>query len=291
MRGHLLPRIQAALQQEAESRPTLTCVSTLPNAGSSLGLGDTACDYVFFKRDCIYHHRVLRFNFTTYDVRRGTDIVNPGMSRRNIMLLADHADGSHPSNLHRFLYVRVLGAYHANVIYTGPGMQDYEARRFDFLWVRWYKVVNAGSSGWSTSTLDSVRFPPLHEDDSFGFVDQDDVLRGCHILPAFIKGKRQETKVDVSPCAKDSKDYQLYYVGRYVQQCHNEFDTDLVCLIGFQTGICSCDIIGASASATFMRTIQLLPVFPTTQEMSMLQTIYLQILNCCQATQIFVLLM
>lgn len=285
LRGHLLPRIQAALRQEAESRPTLTCVSTVPNAGLSLSPGDTPRDYVFFKRDCIYHHKVLRFNFTTYDVRRGTDIVNPGTSRRNIMLLADHADGCS----HRFLYARVLGAYHANVIYTGPGMRDYEARHFDFLWVRWYKVVDVGSSGWSTSTLDSVRFPPLHEDDSFGFVDPDDVLRGCHILPAFAKGKRQETKIDVSPCAKDSKDYQLYYVGRYVQQCHDESDTDLVRLTGFLTGICSCDIIGASVSAIFMRTLPLLLIFLTIRGTSMLQTIYLQILNYHQARRILIL--
>jgi hypothetical protein len=202
-------------------------------AGPSDSLDETARDFLFFKRDCIYLHKILRINYTTYDVRRGTDIIKPGTSRCNVMLLADHTASSDPTKLHHFLYGRVLGAYHANVIYTGPGMQDYEARRFDFLWVRWYEVVDPGSSGWSNSTLDSVRFPPLHENDSFGFVDPNDVLRGCHILPAFAKGKRNETSVDVSHilpvfaksernetsvdvsrCAKDSKDYKSYYVGR-----------------------------------------------------------------------------
>jgi hypothetical protein len=106
------------------------------------------------------------------------------------MLLADDAEGSLiPANPHHFLYARVLGGYHVNAIYTGPGMHDFESRRFDFLWVRWFEVVNPGSSGWSNSKLDSVRFPPMNENRSFGFVDPKDVLRGCHILPVFAKGK------------------------------------------------------------------------------------------------------
>ena len=64
------------------------------------------------------------------------------------MLLADDAEGSIISlNLHHFLYARVLGAYHVNVIYTGPGMRDFEAHHFEFLWVRWFEVVNRGLLG------------------------------------------------------------------------------------------------------------------------------------------------
>jgi hypothetical protein len=146
-------------------------------------------------------------------MRRGTDIVKPGGPRCNIMLLADHTDGPDPSKLHHFLYARVLDAYHANVMYSGPGIQGFETRSLDFLWVRWYEVVDKGCSGLNNSTLDTVRFPPMHEDNSFGFVDPNDVLRGCHILPAFAKGKRT-ANINVSRCAKDSKDYLLYYVGR-----------------------------------------------------------------------------
>jgi len=135
------------------------------------------------------------------------------------MLLADHADGSAGSStFHHFLYARVLGAYHVNVIYTGPEIREYKARRFDFLWVRWFEVVEPASSGWGNSTLDLVRFPPMHHNDSFGFVDLGDVLHGCHILLAFAKGTWQTNVVSVSHCAKDGKDYKLYYVGRYVQQ-------------------------------------------------------------------------
>lgn len=134
------------------------------------------------------------------------------------MLLAGHTDGSPVSpSPHPFLYARVLGAYHTNVIYTGPGMRDYEARSFDFLWVRWFELVDPASSGWRNSMLDSVYFPPMHKSDSFGFVDPKDVLRGCHIIPAFANGKQHENGVGISRCAKDGQDYKLYYVGRYVQ--------------------------------------------------------------------------
>ena len=83
------------------------------------------------------------------------------------------------------------------------------------LWVRWYEVVDSdpGFSGWDSSTLDMLHFSPLHQDNSFGFVDPEVVLRGCHILPAFSKGK-WEPNVNVSRSAKDNKDYLLYYVGR-----------------------------------------------------------------------------
>jgi hypothetical protein len=187
---------------------------------------------VFFKNDCIYHHKLIRFHFTTYDVKRGTDIVNPGTSRRNVMLLADNAEGSLiSSNPHHFLYARVLGGYHINAIYTGPGMRDFEARRFDFLWVRWLEVVNPGASGWSNSKLDSVRFPPMNENRSFGFVDPKDVLRGCHILPAFAKGKRQEDGVGISRCAKDGKDYNQYFVGRWVHHLLASSDFIISCQV------------------------------------------------------------
>jgi hypothetical protein len=216
-----------ALQQEAESpRSSTGPVTSETNPGPvfSLSVDGSATDFIFFKNDCIYHHKLLRFHFTTYDVRRGTDIVNAGTSRHNVMLLVedecdrDNADVSiGSSNSHPFLYARVLGAYHANVLYTGPGMRNHEARRFDFLWVRWYELVNPASSGWSSSKLDAIRFPPMHQANSFGFVDPKDVLRGCHIIPAFAKGKRHTDEVGVSRCAKDRHDYMLYYVGRCVR--------------------------------------------------------------------------
>ena len=163
-------------------------------------------------------HKLLQLNFMTYDVRCRTDIIRTGTTCCNIMLLEDLMDSPVPTS-HCFLYMQVLGVYLVNMIYTGPGMQDYKACHFEFLWVRWYEVVDPGSSGWNNHALDSVCFLPLCDDDSFGFVDPIDILQGCHLLPVFSMGKRNKAGIDVSWCAQDSKDYELYYVGRYVQQC------------------------------------------------------------------------
>jgi hypothetical protein len=95
-----------------------------------------ACNFIFLKDDQIYNHNLIRFHFTTYNVRHGTDIINPGTCYCNVMLLAENADITEsPPILHCFLYAHVLGIFHANVIYTGPGMCDYEAHHLDFLWV------------------------------------------------------------------------------------------------------------------------------------------------------------
>ena len=144
LRSHLLPPIQAALQRETDALHGPTCITSAPNNTSPNILDETLCNFIFFKSDCIYRHKLLQLNFMTYDVWHGTDITRPRMTCCNIMLLADLTDNPVPTS-HHFLYAQVLGAYHANVIYTGPGMQDYKARRFDFLWVQWYKVVDPGS--------------------------------------------------------------------------------------------------------------------------------------------------
>lgn len=159
-------------------------------------------------------HKLVRFNFTTYDVRRAQDVINPATSHCNIMMLATASDGQ--ANLkHPFCYARVIGIYHVNVIYTGPGMLDYTPRRLDFLWVRWYRVDDE-VNGWDTCSLDRLSFPPMANDDAFSFVDPANILRCCHIIPAFAKGKRQLDGVGLSRCARDSQDFHGYFANRYM---------------------------------------------------------------------------
>src|SRR5271168_1028388 len=115
LRAHLLPRIQAVLEGEVKTRPELsTAVNMFPPR-----LDDATHNFVFFKHESLYQHKTIRVNYTTYDMQRGTDIVKPEGSRCNIMLLANYTSGSNSSNLHHFIYARVLGVYHADVIYTG----------------------------------------------------------------------------------------------------------------------------------------------------------------------------
>jgi hypothetical protein len=143
-------------------------------------------------------------------------VINPGTSHRDIMLLANRTDDDSRSS-HPFLYARVLGIYHVNVIYTGEGSLDYTARRVEFLWVRWFKYDDNRSVDWSDLTIDRIRFPPMTDEGAFGFVDPKDVLRACHIIPAFARGKAHPDGIGLSMLSHDAEDWSRYYANRYVQ--------------------------------------------------------------------------
>jgi hypothetical protein len=202
--------MQAILSQEQVSTSCNGSSQTLACGLTSTMVGENA---VIFKSDRIYRHNVARINFTTYDVRRSQDVVNPGTSHRDIMLLAKPDDLQANSN-HPFLYARVLGIFHANVIYVGEGMLDYVPRRLEFLWVRWFQYLGSQSVSWTDHRLDCVRFPPTASDGAFRFVDPSDVVRRSYITPRFASGAVHCDGIGLSPCAKDAKDWKSYYVNR-----------------------------------------------------------------------------
>ena len=212
LKSHLLPRVKTALLEEGAQSSMDTEVS--PAAV------DQAQDRLFILSDRIYKHHLLRINYTTYDVRRSQDIINPGTSHRDIMSLASNPDddsdteGSSPE--HPFIYARVLGIYHVNVAYAGMGMHDYVTRRLDFVWVRWYDYVGTESLHWSDRRLDSVRFPPMASEHAFGFLDPRDILRGCHVVPAFVDGKLHCDSISMSQFAQDVHDFKRYCINRLV---------------------------------------------------------------------------
>lgn len=165
-------------------------------------------DQLFFQHDRMFRHNILRVNYTTYDVHRKQDTVNPMTPHRDIMIMADEED----YKCHPYMYARVLGVYHVNVTYIGPEMVDQRPRRLEFLWVRWFEVEEEGD--WSQSKLDRVSFPPMANYSSFGFLDPDDVVRSCHIIPRFSQGQRYSDAVGLSRCARDSNDWSSYYINR-----------------------------------------------------------------------------
>jgi hypothetical protein len=215
LKDYILPRIRNILIKEAASNPDVYPPETVASLTGNPESNSSDRNSVLIKSDRMYRHHLARFNYTTYDVRRGQDVINPGTSHRDILLLAgdtDDADSDHP-----FLYARVLGIYHVNVIYTGEGMLDYSTRRVEFLWVRWFEYVGSRSVRWDDLKLDSVRFPPMANEGSFGFVDPNDVLRACHIAPLFKKGTARLDGIGLSRLSNDARDWSHYYVNRCVQ--------------------------------------------------------------------------
>lgn len=190
------------------------------SGSSDSGLLQRPQQSIFLKGDYIYRHKIIRFNYTTYDVRRDQDTINPGTSHCNIMLLSSRqtippmSDNSSITlplpQPHPYLYARVIGIYHANVIYTGPGTVGYTPRRVDFLWVRWYNYHKDETP----NRLDQLSFPPITSEGAFGFVDPANVVRSCHIIPRFHQGKRHPNGTGFSRLAYDSDDWLSYYIGR-----------------------------------------------------------------------------
>lgn len=190
-----------------------------PRSLSELDPDDQSQGSILFKNDRIYRHNLARINYTSYDVRRSQDVINPTTPHRDIMLLASarNPNQADTSLNHPFLYARVLGIFHTNAIYVGKSMQDYSSRRIEFLWVRWLQIVDGTSSDWGSLKLDLVSFPPIAAEAAFGFVDPADVLRGSHVIPAFSKGKvRIRDGGGLSRCAHDDDDWRRYYINRYV---------------------------------------------------------------------------
>jgi hypothetical protein len=206
LKEHLLRRVLLLLAQETNN---------VPLEDLAAGGVDPDWNNVLFKQDRMYTHKIMHIHYTTYDVRRGEDIVHIGSSQRNIMVLNPQFSVENIDSQHPFWYARVIGIYHANVMYIGRGNADYHPRRLDFLWVRWYHFKDA-PCGWKQLKLDKLRFPPLGEPELFGFLDPNDVLRSAHIIPLLSGGKVTTDGISTSPCAQNGDDWKAYAVNRYV---------------------------------------------------------------------------
>lgn len=211
LKAHLWPRFRHRVKDELGIDLSLA-TSHIENPQEKLLL----------KKDRMYQHHTMHINFTTYDVRRAYDILHPRKGVFNIMGLAgsedDGEDASQSST--SFWYARVLGIYHVNAVYIGPGAPDFQPRRFDFLWVRWYDFKLG-----SRYRLDTLRFPPMDSTEAFGFVDPKDVLRCCHLIPSFHDGlvhpNADALRTSRSQSAEDVHDYKVYYINRHVVWSQN----------------------------------------------------------------------
>lgn len=135
------------------------------------------------ENDKIYFHKVCRINYTTYDMRRDQDSINP-RTHADIMVLAHEDDGHEESNKHPYWYARVIGVFHVNARYKG------NTTLMHFLWVRWFgrDTAREGLGGFGTRRLHRVGFVDGKDPNTFGFLDPAVVLRAVHLIPAFAHG-------------------------------------------------------------------------------------------------------
>ena len=161
----------------------------------------------------IYSAKVLRVNYTTYDIRRDQDSMNPRTHCDVMVVSSEKEDGAHP-----FWYARVLGVFHTDVLHVGPGALNRSVQRMDFLWVRWFGVEQNYQAGSHMARLPKIGFVP--DDSAFGFLDPSLVLRGCHLVPCYADGRTSLLLSTVSTTAArlpgETDDWTTYYVVMYV---------------------------------------------------------------------------
>ena len=169
---------------------------------------------VQFKHNRIFNHKTMCINFTTYDVCRTEDIINPRTQQSDIMILnPEKSMMTTPSEAHPFWYAKVLGIFHTNVVYMGQGNHDLHSRRMEFLWVQWHELKKVGS--WIPLQLDEVYFSSILDNNPFGFLDPSDILRVCHIIPCFKMGhigSENQPEAELLESAQKKYDWKVYYV-------------------------------------------------------------------------------
>ncbi|TFY53971.1 hypothetical protein EVG20_g9898 [Dentipellis fragilis] len=191
---HFLPRLKNHILARLEGR-------TLD--GDNDSFTPEQQNSLVFLNNCIYRHKVLRVNYTTYDLRRDQDSLNP-RTQADIMVLSHDDGGEGPK--HAYWYARIIGVFHTYVARVDTAG---EPLHVDFLWVRWFGRDLTHKSGWKAKGLPQIGFVPDDgTGDAFGFVDPNDVIRAVHLIPAF-----------AYPCTET-------LLGHSVARLEKEYDTD-----------------------------------------------------------------
>ncbi|KAF9470573.1 hypothetical protein BDN70DRAFT_821197, partial [Pholiota conissans] len=166
---------------------------------------------VVFVNNRMYRHNVLRINYTSYDLRRCQDSLNP-RTHSDVMVLSHEDD----PDAHPYWYARIIGIFHAVVRH--PDHQDPVS--MDFLWVRWYGKDPEHQSGWRAKHLPRISFVEEDAYMPFGFLDPADIIRGCHLIPAFSYGRTNQLLHPsiARPLADNNEDWVNFYVNIFVDR-------------------------------------------------------------------------
>lgn len=125
------------------------------------------------------------------------------------MVLAREDEAVHP---HPYWYARIVGVFHVNA------RHGQRVQRMDILWVRWFGRDIDEPVGWAAKRLYKIGFLDSNEPGAFGFLDPDLVIRGIHLIPAFVYGQTNNLlpKSIARRPSDNETDWNWYYVNMYV---------------------------------------------------------------------------
>lgn len=136
----------------------------------------------------LYCHKIIRVNYTSYDLRLGQDSLN-ARNHADIMVLSRNDDGD------PFEYGRIIAIFHVDVIYNKEGFGTEESHvpvSKEVLWIRWFRRDTTYSAGFKRKRLHRLQFLPSDDPAAFGFLDPDEVIRGVHLIPSFRYGPTED---------------------------------------------------------------------------------------------------
>ena len=123
------------------------------------------------------------------------------------------------NDLHPYWYAQVLGIYHTHVSTTHPEAPSHSAKPMQFLWVRWLGAEPGYRSGSRVARLPKIGFVEATDEDAFGFLDPDLVIRGSHLIPAFHSGRTRDLMPYDGPTAARTDGEKDDWVNFYVNMC------------------------------------------------------------------------
>jgi hypothetical protein len=181
--------------------------------GDEFDFSDEDRNTISFVYNRIYRHKVMRINYTTYDMRRSQDSVNI-QTHSDVMVIA-HEDDNDNANAHPYWYARVIAIFHADVRCQNRETGVVDTQHMDFLWVRWFGRDLGYRSGFEARRLPRIGFVPSNDESAFGFLSPDAVVRATHLIAGFAHGTTEDLlpyeSIVRQPSEKNS-DWQYYYV-------------------------------------------------------------------------------
>ncbi|KIK34857.1 hypothetical protein CY34DRAFT_17433 [Suillus luteus UH-Slu-Lm8-n1] len=149
---------------------------------------------VIIPNNTIYSVHTMQVHYTTYDLRREYDIINP-KTHGDVMVLSGEAKPSHP-----YWYARVLGIFHMEVWLQNRDGGQPAKRHLEVLWLAFVEET---------------------DQDAFGFLNPGQVIRGTHLIPAFASGRGVSSLRHGKSLARpdgETDDWEEHYVGIFVDR-------------------------------------------------------------------------
>ncbi|KAF8955098.1 hypothetical protein BDZ97DRAFT_1675233, partial [Flammula alnicola] len=182
--------------------------------------GDTHGEFTHDDRNTVriggerlYRCKTFHINYTTYDIRRDGDTINPRTYPDIMVKSPETGPQAQP-----YWYGRVIGVFHALVSSSHEGVEDHSFRHMDFLWVRWFGIEPGRyRHGFRYARLPKLGFVPSTDEYAFTFLDPAHVIRGAHIIPAFSEGRTSTLLPTRKSLARvlnpeDEDDWMNFYV-------------------------------------------------------------------------------